>query len=31
VAQSTLSLKGETAVLSAEHLAKVDGDQIHLG
>jgi hypothetical protein len=30
-AQSTLSLKAETAVISASHLAKVDGDQIHLG
>jgi hypothetical protein len=30
-AKKRLSLHGETALLTAQHLAKVEGDQIHLG
>src|SRR6202012_3994257 len=30
-AKKRLSLHGETAMLTAQHLAKVEGDQIHLG
>jgi hypothetical protein len=30
-AKSALRLHGETVVVTAEHLAKVDGDQIHVG
>lgn len=31
VAKATLKLHGETALVTAEHLAKIEGDQIHLG